>query len=65
MDSEERISNLEIKISYLENTIEELNSKVIEQDEMILNLHNDILLLKSRMDSSGEDVRSEEKPPHY
>lgn len=63
MDIEERITKLEIKISFLENTVEELNSELTLRNRKIDFLEKDIESLKDSLDSN--DTKDIEKPPHY
>lgn len=69
-DTEERLINLEIKITQQDHTIEELNDVIIEQQKRIedLELKTTALIekLKDLMAEPDEgDIRPHEKPPHY
>ncbi|MCA9406450.1 MAG: SlyX family protein [Candidatus Omnitrophica bacterium] len=64
---EERIIELEKKVSFQDNTIEELNQVVIEQQKKIDQLQRELQRLKEFV-TSGDLVRKledEEPPPHY
>ncbi len=63
MNSEDKIRDLEIKVAYLEKTIDDLSSEIIKQD-------NKIKKLSDRLDEFSEnlgidDIRPPERPPHY
>ena len=64
---EERILELEKKVSYQDHTIEDLNEIVIEQQKEIKSL-KEILEDLQRQIVSGEFVKKQEDeqpPPHY
>lgn len=66
---EQRLIDIETKVLYQENTIEQLNQVVCRQQDQIEQLEKKIERLtknfKSILDMS-EDVRpGHEKPPHY
>lgn len=65
MNSEERLVELESKIAYLENYINELNKVVIEQDKMIKKLSSEYEDLKKQIAVGKEALPEGEKPPHY
>ena len=64
MELEERLVSLEMKISYLENDLQELNGIVMEQAKLIAKLSADAEEFR-RLSASGEFVMTHEKPPHY
>ena len=64
MELEERLIGLEMKISYLENDIHELNGMVIEQSKIIAKLKADADEFR-RQSALGEIGAAHEKPPHY
>ena len=64
MENEERLIQLETKISYLENDLQELNAIVIEQAKLIAKLAADAEEFR-RQSAAGEIVAAHEKPPHY
>jgi uncharacterized coiled-coil protein SlyX len=64
MENEERLIQLETKISYLENDLQELNAIVIEQAKLLAKLSADAEEFR-RMSAQGEIVTAHEKPPHY
>lgn len=68
MNQDERITNLEIKLSFSEDMLEELNQTVFKQQQRIELLVKEIQALKlqmaSNMPSDGNNSR-DEIPPHY
>ena len=66
---EERITELEIKLAYAEDMLEQLNMTVFRQEQRIDLLQAELRLLNARLEtltSSQEttDLR-DEIPPHY
>ena len=64
MENEDRLIQLETKISYLESDLQELNAIVIEQAKLIAKLAADAEEFR-RQSAAGEIVTAHEKPPHY
>ena len=66
--SMEELERLEIKVSYLENLVDELNKAVIEQDKTIMVMQKQIESLEKKVEDlievSGE-ARPNRRPPHY
>ena len=65
---ESRITDLEIKISYSEDMIDELNRTVFRQQQQIDLLINELRALRQQMMASAPaEQRSlrDELPPHY
>ena len=65
--SEERITNLEIKLSFAEDLIEKLNHRVYEQQQQLEFLYRELKSLKEQSslnNSPGSNLR-DEIPPHY
>jgi SlyX protein len=66
--TEERLINIEIKIAYQEDTIQELNNVVCEQQKQIDKLEATCEFLVNRVkvlsESTGDNIPNE-KPPHY
>jgi SlyX protein len=65
---ESRITELEIKISYTEDLLEELNRTVYRQQQQIELLANEIRSLRDQMQNAQPpEHRSlrDEIPPHY
>ena len=74
MSSEERITNIEVKLSFTEDLIENLNQTIYKQQQQIEYLYREIKSLKEQMSASGSeglgggnDARDlrDEIPPHY
>ena len=68
MNQDERITNLEIKLSFSEDLLEELNQTVFKQQQRIELLVKEIQALKLQMASnmpSDENSPRDEIPPHY
>ncbi len=69
MDNESRITELEIKASYLEDTVEQLNQVLVRQQREIDALIRELGEMKSRVPEAGGEptFRSlrDELPPHY
>jgi len=65
--SEERITEIEIKLAHQEVTIDELNQVVTRQQSEISQLYDFIKLLKSKIDNfqTNEKASQESPPPHY
>ena len=67
--SDERITNLEIKLSFTEDLIEKLNETVYKQQQQIEFLYRELKAIKEQASSSGggssSDSLKDEIPPHY
>jgi SlyX protein len=65
----DRIMELEIKVAYQEDLVQELNQIVAQQQLQIDRLETAIKLLNERIRSLSEDIgqvdNKNEKPPHY
>lgn len=68
MNQDERITNLEVKVSFSEDLLEELNQTVYKQQQQIDALIKEVKALKlqmaSNLPSDGNSPR-DEIPPHY
>jgi SlyX protein len=66
---EDRLVDIEIKLSYQEETIRELNSVVCEQQKQIDHLESIYKMFASRFEDLSESLGGKpplnEKPPHY
>jgi SlyX protein len=64
---EERITNLEIKLSFTEDLIEKLNETVYKQQQQIEFLYRELKAIKEQAGSSGSGGGSanDDIPPHY
>ncbi|MEW5891842.1 MAG: SlyX family protein [Pseudomonadota bacterium] len=68
MTTESRLTELEIKLSYAEDLLEEINRTVFRQQEQIESLQRQILNLQQQLQDmsppEGGSLR-DEIPPHY
>lgn len=68
---ENDIYDLQIKISYLEGFINDLNTVIIEQNENNSQINRELKLLKDKIEQLEEridnknDFMADEAPPHY
>ncbi len=66
---EERLTKLEVKLAYAEETIVTLDSVVTEQAKEIALLQNRLEKLEKRVtdmvEESGDGLLGEQRPPHY
>jgi len=63
--TEDRITNLEIKISFTEDLIEKLNETIYKQQQQIEFLYRELKAVKEQAGSGGSGSLSDEIPPHY
>ena len=64
--SEERVTNLEIKLSFTEDLIEKLNETVYKQQQQIEFLYRELKAIKEQASSGGGGASlKDEIPPHY
>ena len=63
----DRITNLEIKLSFAEDLIEKLNETVYKQQQQIEFLYRELKAIKEQASASGSGGASlkDEIPPHY
>lgn len=73
---DERMADIEMKLMHLETQIEDMNTVVIEQAEVITYLKAKVKVAEGRIDTLSHDLEEErglssieklaqEKPPHY
>lgn len=65
---EARLIEIEIKLSYAEDTLEDLNRTVFRQQEQIDQLRQLVIRLANRLQDMAPLERhepGEERPPHY
>lgn len=60
----DRVTDLEIKLTFLERTVEELNHVVLEQHKRMDQLLAQLEALRAEFETSKEDITNE-PPPHY
>jgi SlyX protein len=68
MDIEQRLTDLEIKFSFAEDALDQLNEVVVRQQALIETLAREVASLRQRdSDGTGAPLRSlrDELPPHY
>lgn len=67
MDINERLINLETKLSFTEDLVDELNQMIYKQQQLIEFLHQEMKELKEQLNSQSSETRSlrDEIPPHY
>ena len=67
MDMNERLNNLETKLSFTEDLVDELNQMIYKQQQLIEFLHQEMKELKEQLNSQSSEARSlrDEIPPHY
>lgn len=66
--SARRFEDLEVRLAYQEQALNELNAVVTEQQAMIDRLERRCEALRDRLRSLGEgpgDAAGDERPPHY
>lgn len=71
MNLEDELVELQTRIAFQEDTINQLNQVITKQDADIIQLQQQIRLLAKRMDElalaqvgGGEEITNE-RPPHY
>lgn len=65
---EKRVEDIEVRMAYLEQTVEELNQVVIKQQDRIDLLVAELMRTKQQVESGAEFVRAQSEetpPPHY
>lgn len=63
--SEQRLTDLEIKLTFLEETVDQLNGVIIDQNRRIDQLQSQLAGLKNEIEESKTAAPSNEPPPHY
>ncbi len=65
--NEERIDALEIRMTYLENYLNQLNDIVLENGKIIETVKKDQVSLRQQMNEVANELPGPEaaKPPHY
>lgn len=62
------ITNLEIKVSYLEDFLNQIQEVCVKQSEEIEQLHRQVKAIKSKISEMNDQLESDipnRKPPHY
>lgn len=68
MDINERINDLEAKLTFTEDLVDELNQTIYKQQQLIEYLHQQIKSIKEQLENSSAEQRPnlrDEIPPHY
>ena len=66
--TEDRITNLEIKLSFTEDLIDQLNQTIYKQQQQIEFLYRELKSIREQAsggDSTGSGSPKDEIPPHY
>ena len=63
--TDDRITNLEIKLSFTEDLIEKLNETIYKQQQQIEFLYRELKAIKEQASSSVGSSLKDEIPPHY
>ena len=66
--SDDRITNLEIKLSFTEDLIDQLNETIYKQQQQIEFLYRELKSIKEQANSGdgvGNNNPKDEIPPHY
>ncbi len=62
------LTELQIKVAYLEDTVDTLNDIIAKQDRQLTDLQDQLKLIYRRLESTADvsefDVLAD-KPPHY
>lgn len=69
-DTHADITDLQIKIAYLENTVDTLNDVISQQDKALKDLQDQLKLLYKFLESRDDDGIAPfdllaDRPPHY
>lgn len=69
-NTEEKIVDLEVKLGFLERTVEQLNEALVEQDTVIQRMDRRLQQLTERLAKASDTEEGErdpldERPPHY
>ncbi|MBE8718042.1 SlyX family protein [Cellvibrio polysaccharolyticus] len=70
-DLQERLIELETRVAFQEDTLNELNSVITRQDQEIIRLRQQVALMAKRLDDymytqeQGSARPDQERPPHY
>ncbi len=66
---DDRIAEVETRIAFQENTLQDLNDVIVQQQKQIDQLTRDLMRVKSLLDnlsaSPVADEKTEPPPPHY
>jgi len=67
MTTEQRLTEVEIKLSYAEDLLDELNLRIYRQQQQIDALIGQVTALRQQAPEAGASARDpqDELPPHY
>lgn len=65
--NEERLRELEVKVTFLEDYVSKQNEVIVEQGRELDKLRKALRMLAEKADSfgSGDSMPANEKPPHW
>lgn len=65
----ERMTQLEIKLSYLEHTVDKLNEVIAYQDKILMDLDTKLVILYHEIKNKQNGIENfdvvADRPPHY
>jgi len=67
-DQEQRLSDIEMRVAFQEDTLDKLSDVIAEQDRIIIDLRRAITLLNDQLkkvDTRQDLPGDEPPPPHY
>mgnify|MGYP000849066258 CR=1 FL=1 len=70
-DLQERLVELETRVAFQEDTLNDLNNVITRQDQEIIRLRQQVTLMAKRFDDymytqeQGNASPDQERPPHY
>lgn len=65
-DTDKRLTDLEIKASFGEDLLDQLNQVIVRQQQQIDRLMREVIELRQQMPEAGTPARSgDDLPPHY
>jgi len=63
---DEKLVDLEVRLSFQEETIDQLNDVILFQNKKIENLEQQLKMIASKLNSADtEEAVYDQKPPHY
>ena len=69
MSLEQRLTELEVRIAFIENTMQALDTAVAAQDRFVVQFQREFELLRGELAqvrvALSDDMRDEPPPPHY
>lgn len=65
MSTEERIMKIEMDLSYMQDTVAQLNEIVTQQQALVMKLERQNEMLAKRVEELDSEARPNRRPPHY